>query len=279
MARTKLVILDFEATCDEANPPLPQEIIEFPSVLVDLELQAVTATFTAFVRPVHHPRLRQFCRDLTSIRQADVDAAATFPEVLQQHQAWLAEHDCDDPEDAALVTCGDWDLATMLPGQCAASELSVAALPRIYRQWINLKTVFAAVMGRKAGGMPSMLQALGVPLRGHHHRGIDDCHNLAALALALTDRGATWEITGQLSASRYPPLALTLEWRDQRQSAVLTRRQVASLLGIAGGLFRTTFVAAYLPGSATPLDDSSLTELADGTCLHLQARGESAAGG
>ena len=29
------VVLDFEATCDEARPPKPQEIIEFPVVLVD----------------------------------------------------------------------------------------------------------------------------------------------------------------------------------------------------------------------------------------------------
>ena len=33
---TYAIVLDFEATCDDRNPPDPQEIIEFPSVLVSL---------------------------------------------------------------------------------------------------------------------------------------------------------------------------------------------------------------------------------------------------
>jgi ERI1 exoribonuclease 2 len=51
------VVLDFEATCQEGQPLKPQEIIEFPSVLVDLEKGLKTAEFKAFVRPVHHPQL------------------------------------------------------------------------------------------------------------------------------------------------------------------------------------------------------------------------------
>ena len=36
-----LIVLDFEATCDDVNPPSPQEIIEFPSVLVDAEAHQI----------------------------------------------------------------------------------------------------------------------------------------------------------------------------------------------------------------------------------------------
>ena len=31
----KYVVIDFEATCDEPYNPVPQEVIEFPCVLVD----------------------------------------------------------------------------------------------------------------------------------------------------------------------------------------------------------------------------------------------------
>ena len=36
-----LIILDFEATCDEPKNPSPQEIIEFPSVIVDVEQKKI----------------------------------------------------------------------------------------------------------------------------------------------------------------------------------------------------------------------------------------------
>src|SRR5690606_29582969 len=143
-----IVVLDFEATCQPGTPPLPQEIIEFPSVIVSLRDRVILDdAFSSFVRPVHHPQLSEFCTELTTIRQRDVDDAPPFLQVLAAHQAWLACHGLLDREGSfAFVTCGDWDLATMLPGQCAASELPVSALPPVYRRWINIKKVFLSTM-------------------------------------------------------------------------------------------------------------------------------------
>ena len=60
-----IVVLDFEATCQASGAPDPQEVIEFPSVLVSLRDRAVLDSFSSFVRPVHHPQLGEFCRELT----------------------------------------------------------------------------------------------------------------------------------------------------------------------------------------------------------------------
>jgi inhibitor of KinA sporulation pathway (predicted exonuclease) len=203
-AFNRIVVLDFEATCRPGVPPKPQEIIEFPSVLLSLPDRKILDTFSSFVRPVHHPKLDPFCTDLTSITQAEVDGAPAFPEVLIAHQAWLRSHDLlfgtGAKENCLFLTCGDWDLITMLPIQCAASSIPVASLPRCYRQWCNIKKVFKRhVPNENGSGMPSMLSALGLPLEGRHHRGIDDCHNIARIAFALADRGAAIEVT---SASR-----------------------------------------------------------------------------
>ena len=46
-----LIVLDFEATCDDVSPPSPQEIIEFPSVLLSAHTFEVIAEFESFVRP------------------------------------------------------------------------------------------------------------------------------------------------------------------------------------------------------------------------------------
>jgi inhibitor of KinA sporulation pathway (predicted exonuclease) len=195
----RYVVLDFEATCRAGPPPDPQEIIEFPSVLVDGTTFEVLDTFESFVRPVHHPILTEFCSELTSISQSDVDGAPTFPVVLERHLAWLQEHGLATSEDPpghpyVLVTCGDWDLRTMLPGQLRAADLG--AVPWPYRRWMNLKTPFKrwADPGQPSS-MPGMLEALGLELEGTHHRGIDDCRNLARILGRLAEEGAVFEVT------------------------------------------------------------------------------------
>lgn len=266
----RVVVLDFEATCVQGGAPAPQEVIEFPSVLVSLKELRVVDHFGTFVRPVHHPTLSEFCTELTGIRQEDIDPAPTFPEALARHQAWLAGNALvPDGESFAFVTCGDWDLATMLPVQCAAAGIPVTALPRAYRRWINIKRLFVdKVRGAKSHGMPSMLRALGLELEGRHHRGIDDCHNIARIALALAVKGAAFEITGRLSSSHYPELPLELCWGDRVERAVLKKYTLASLLGLASGLFRGKMVAARAEDGAA-IDDDALTELRPGTRLRL----------
>nr|MEE4268451.1 3'-5' exonuclease [Candidatus Krumholzibacteria bacterium] len=189
MKPTHAIILDFEATCDQGKAPRPQEIIEFPSVLVSLDDHQVIDTFTSFVRPVHHPILTPFCTELTSIRQEEVDAARTFPEVLADHMAWLESHGLSE-SNALFVTCGNWDLKTMLPVQCGASCMDPRSLPPIYHQWVNIKKMYCEVFNQpRVGGMKSMLNGLGLKLEGRHHRGIDDCRNIARIYLALLARG------------------------------------------------------------------------------------------
>ncbi|MGE0791669.1 MAG: 3'-5' exonuclease [Sandaracinaceae bacterium] len=192
-----LVVLDFEATCVEGGAPDPQEIIELPSVLVSLSERRVVDEFGSFVRPVHHPTLSPFCTQLTSITQRDVDGAPTFVEVLAAHRAWLASHDLfGDPPRFAFVTCGDWDLLRMLPRQLATSSIDPRTLPEDYRRWINVKEVFTTTLAvRRAGGMTAMLETLKLPLEGRHHRGIDDCRNIARIVLALAAKGASFAFT------------------------------------------------------------------------------------
>ena len=66
-----VVVIDFEATCDkDMNGLKPQEIIEFPAVIVDCRRLTLEDSF--HVKPVHHPILTDFCRNLTGINQDQV---------------------------------------------------------------------------------------------------------------------------------------------------------------------------------------------------------------
>jgi ERI1 exoribonuclease 3 len=213
-----LCILDFEATCDNPTPPPPwvQEIIEFPSVLLKLERNEEDGTvkkvhkiseFESFVQP-KYSHITPFCEKLTTITTKDVKDAPFLEETLEAHWNWLQKHitaaatatttDSDactiiipPPENnVIIVTCGDWDLKTMLPTQFKKYGKSLDDLPAVYKRWINVKHPFQQVTKSKhAAGMQGMLTKLGLPLLGTHHRGIDDCRNIAHICEVLMIKG------------------------------------------------------------------------------------------
>lgn len=197
------VILDFEATCDKGQAPQPQEIIEFPSVLISGKTFEIIDEFTSFVRPLHHPQLTNFCTELTSITQPQVDEAPLFPEVMANHMAWLRSHGLrvtaeDSGNSFALITCGNWDLRSMLPNQWRACEPPLAEIPETYRQWINIKVHYMAFRGTKrAPGMAGMMRGLELEMVGHHHSGIDDTRNITRIAQHLGGNGVSLGITYQ----------------------------------------------------------------------------------
>lgn len=263
------IILDFEATCDNQSRPLPQEIIEFPSVLLSLDTHEIIDEFESFVKPAHHPVLSEFCTTLTSIRQSDVDNAAVFPDVLQDHATWLNGHDLDE-NNSLFVTCGDWDLGTMLPAQCAVAQPPVEALAPVYTRWQNIKHAYCRITGKaKAPGMSGMLRELGLELVGHHHRGIDDCRNIAALLKTLFGRGARVEITARLPVSKYPPITVLLCLGEQVEQARLDARSIKILLGLSGRLFRCKPVKIQRQDGRLINDDEDLASLCPGERLRL----------
>lgn len=269
------VVLDFEATCDKPTTPMPQEIIEFPSVLLDAGMKQV-AEFESFVRPTHHPVLTPFCTELTGIEQAQVDAAQTFPEVFKVHQAWLGSNSLQvtpadgEPLDHAFITCGDWDLQTMLPAQLSATEPVIGFVPHAYRRWINIKKPFAAWNGGSVkGGMLGMLKALDLELEGRHHSGIDDCRNIARIAQALVFRGQALEVNGELPFSRFPALSLVLQFGEERREVVLKKRAMATLIGLASSTFRRQANKIHIGEERALLKSKSLLDLETGTVLYI----------
>ncbi|CUG78710.1 RNA 2'-phosphotransferase (Tpt1/KptA), putative [Bodo saltans] len=187
------IVLDFEATCQEhKSNNFIQEIIEFPMVVVDPDTLKIVAEFQRYVRPVAGDKtLTDFCTQLTGITQATVDAAEPFPVVYDQALEWLKSAGLlDGKKNVCIVTCGEWDLKTMLPMQLQHSDTSPASkkrlpFPQLFRQWMNIKVAFENERGGRAGGMESMLRQLRIPLAGRHHSGIDDCRNIASILMQL----------------------------------------------------------------------------------------------
>lgn len=176
-----LIVVDLEATCsDRSNSPqyreaiVPRhemEVIEIGAVKCDPRTLAPLAEFQTFVRPVRHPFLTRFCRDLTHIRQEDVQAAPTFPAAIAALGAFAGAG-------AAFCSWGDYDWFQLVQDaryhRCALPNFDLEAR-------LNLKAEFATRQGCRPMGMAGALRRAGLPLQGTHHRGIDDARNIAAL--------------------------------------------------------------------------------------------------
>jgi 3'-5' exoribonuclease 1 len=177
---TRFIIVDLEATCDESGfDRAKMEIIEIGAV----EMLAADAThsreFVRFIRPVITPKLSQFCTNLTSITQNDVDNADGFSVVFREFLDWIG--------DAPFIFCswGQYDL-NQIKQDCERHNFP---FPQELENHINIKKLYAEVQNIRPMGMDGALRHAGLPLIGFHHRGIDDARNIAALArLVLPNR-------------------------------------------------------------------------------------------
>ena len=190
------LVLDFEATCDESKTPKPQEIIEFPVLKVNAATMAIEGTFHTYVRPTAHPILTPFCTRLTGITQEMVNGKPSLLEVLNMFDQWMVTEKLKDNTNICFVTCGDWDLKTMLPIQCKHLEVDV---PLYFRKWMNIKKAFLSITGSRAISMVHMLEQLGLTLEGRHHSGIDDSKNIAKILKELVKRSPNIQPTTILS--------------------------------------------------------------------------------
>lgn len=181
MSYDYLIVLDFEATCWDNSSE--HEIIEFPSVVIDIKNRTILDDrIEQFVKPSGTPKLSQFCKNLTSITQEQVNGGMTLSQALKNHAQFVAKY-----PNSLLVTAGDWDLKTMLPMDCKYNNLSI---PTYYKRWANVKHPYKHLYkSTKKTSMVSMLNDLNIPLEGTHHRGIDDCYNIAKICVRMLNDG------------------------------------------------------------------------------------------
>ncbi|XP_047486597.1 ERI1 exoribonuclease 3-like isoform X3 [Penaeus chinensis] len=162
------LVLDFEATCEQDKLIQPQEIIEFPVLKINSRSLEIESTFHEFIKPVHNPKLTDFCIRLTTISQAEVDNGKPFHTVMHLFDTWIKEEIGLD-KNFLFVTCGDWDLKTMLPSQCQNENIQV---PNYCKKWHNIKKSYSLMTGRYIKGMMPMIMGLKLQHIGQLHRGL-----------------------------------------------------------------------------------------------------------
>jgi len=177
-----LYCVDLEATCDEVGvhesprslvvAPDQMETIEIGLVVIDLETLEIVDEFQRFVRPQINPRLTDFCKQLTSIQQADVDSAGTYVEVGLELGAFIARY-----PDAAWASWGDYDARQL------ERDAGFAACPSLLAglQHFNVRKWHKGLYDDQPKSLKQTVESLGLVWQGTYHRGIDDARNVASI--------------------------------------------------------------------------------------------------
>lgn len=178
---TNHIILDLEATCWKDRSVTKQnEIIEIGAVKIDGNGKIISE-FCEFVKPKLNPELSDFCKELTTIEQSDIDSAETFDIVIERFKKWI---NLDEPY--VLCSWGFYDKKQFVK-DCNLHNLD--------KNWLNnhisLKHQYAKIKKLdRPTGMGGALKRERFELDGTHHRGIDDARNIAKIFLANIDK---WE--------------------------------------------------------------------------------------
>lgn len=176
------VILDLEATCWDSWEKQHNETIEIGAVLVN-EHQEIVSEFCRFIKPLKHPILSDFCTELTSITQQDIDGANYFPQVIEEFKEWFGYSE----DDYVLVSWGQYD-RKQFESDCALYGIDSSWV----KPHINLKKQYGEFKKLpRAIGMKNALKMEKLALNGIHHRGIDDARNITKIFLKYFD---SWKI-------------------------------------------------------------------------------------
>ncbi|KAH9513031.1 ERI1 exoribonuclease 2 [Bulinus truncatus] len=200
-----LIVLDFESTCWENDKFSPQEIIEFPAVLLNTKSGLIESEFHYYLHPTERPILSDFCKQLTGIKQDLVDNGIPLYNCLRKFTGWLNKLNkdkgitCADDKTtqggdnvAAFVTWSDWDLGVCLHYEAKRKQIMK---PSVFNRWIDLRVTYKNFYARKPDGLSGALKDLGILFEGREHSGLDDARNTAALAWRMICDGCVMAIT------------------------------------------------------------------------------------
>ncbi len=175
------IIYDVEATCWRGKPPKGiNEIIEIGAVKLNAYGELVSE-FNKFVKPTVNPILSGFCKSLTHISQENVDAADTYPTVIEQFKDWVEVGETD----YVLGAWGDFDKRIMRDN-CNLHDLETDWL----EFFINVKSQYNTLkgnMGHQKSGLKAVVKKEGFEFDGVHHRAISDALNLAKVYAKYLD--------------------------------------------------------------------------------------------
>lgn len=172
----RIIVIDIEATCWQGKLPSGQEseIIEIGICPLDIITGEPLEKESILVKP-QCSTVSDFCTELTTLTQEQVDKGITFTEacaILQERH---------ESRQQVWASYGEYD-RQQFTRQCKSRGIKYPFGTR----HINVKTLLALQQHlSKEVGMARALEILELPLEGTHHRGVDDAGNIARILAKL----------------------------------------------------------------------------------------------
>ena len=171
-----LVIFDLEATCWEQRDSHKSEIIEIGAVRIARNTGTVMDRFTMFLKPRENPILSDFCKELTSIRQEDINLGYDFDPAMFQFNKWLDEYN-----DEYIMSWGYYDKNQILRESTDKNVDIIELETKLVNKYLNMKNQFSHLFNVRRCGLMKALTKLQLIPEGTHHRRINDAENMARI--------------------------------------------------------------------------------------------------
>lgn len=170
-----VLLIDIECTCDDINPPPREEVetIEIGAVIGSLSNKHFTISdeLQIYIKPEYHPKLSEFCVELTGIDQDTVNQGLTKKRAFEQLGAWINFY---SPK--VWSSWGKFDLNQL---KMEADQHSIQD-PLEGLKHLNMKQLFAKKRKHRVG-LKKAIEISKLEFVGRHHSGIDDARNIANL--------------------------------------------------------------------------------------------------
>lgn len=169
-----IFVFDLEATCGDEIRSDDMEILEIGGVMQTFE-GVELGRFHSLVKPLMHPTLTAFCKDLLPhIDQESINAAASWSTVGASLASWLQQY---QQPGSYTASWGAWDRKAIAR---EASRHGVSD-PMAGMQHQNLKHAWAKQRRCKQVGFVKALEIAGLTLDGLRHHALYDAINTAKL--------------------------------------------------------------------------------------------------
>ncbi len=179
------IVFDLEATCWQDRKVGPNETIEIGAVKLRRQEDGTISTveaFQTFVKPKTHTNLSDFCKQLTTITQEEVDSAGSFPEEFDKFLNWCTD---GGKNFYTMLSWGKYD-DNQITKDCRLNKVEKP-------NWVHhsLKHQYLDITGKRCS-VPEALKDLSMDFSGTYHRGIDDAKNISKIFIAMDDHWMIW---------------------------------------------------------------------------------------
>lgn len=174
------LVVDLEATCTNQDefPREEMETIEIGAVM--LKDNKIVDQFQCFIKPEINPILTDFCTELTTIKQSDVESAKDFKTCMTDFLNWIAK--ASNNNNYLFYSWGAFDKNILLR-QCIQHKVDGRTLINSHR---NAKEIFGKDNNlKRAPGVSKALSLKNMKFEGTQHRALDDAINISKLVITL----------------------------------------------------------------------------------------------